>query len=53
MKILEVISTSKDGMRREVIGEHNGMRSTFHIHKHPKGWMFDKGGKNFAPVKEE
>jgi len=51
MKIIKVISLSKDGNRKEVIVDAMGVRNTYHIHRQPKGWSYcigytiDRSGK--------
>jgi hypothetical protein len=43
MKVLRVISESRDKQRREVIAEHNGVKRTYHIRRSSGVWHYCNG----------
>jgi len=43
MKIIQVISEGKNGESREVIGEDNGQKKTFHLKRSSGVWCYCNG----------
>ena len=55
MKVVKIISESKDGSRMEVIAKEDGTRKTLHIHREYNVWKYfvglnKEGRKVFSPI---